>query len=81
MSMNQLAETVIAATGSASRIVHIPYDEAYEEGFEDMERRVPDISKIRALTEWEPTLGLERILSDVIEFERASARAAGPAGS
>jgi UDP-glucose 4-epimerase len=81
MSMNQLAETVIAATGSASRIVHIPYDEAYEEGFEDMERRVPDVSKIRALTGWEPTLGLERILSDVIEFERSSVRAADPAGS
>jgi UDP-glucose 4-epimerase len=81
LSMNELAETIIAATGSASRIVHIPYDEAYEEGFEDMERRVPDIAKIRALTGWEPTLGLERILSDVIEFERASVRAGDPTGS
>lgn len=80
-SMNQLAETVIAATGSSSKIVHIPYDEAYEEGFEDMERRVPDISKIRTLTGWEPTLGLERILSDVIEFEREAVRTADPADS
>lgn len=75
ISMNQLAETIIAATGSSSRILHIPYDEAYEEGFEDMERRVPDISKIRALTGWEPTIELERILADVIESERGAIRA------
>ena len=40
------ASTVIETTGSSSKVVHIPYDEAYEEGFEDMERRVPDIAKI-----------------------------------
>ena len=69
-SMNDLARTVIEAVGSSSPIAHIPYEEAYEEGFEDMERRVPDISKVRALTGWEPTLGLERIVADVIESER-----------
>jgi UDP-glucose 4-epimerase len=70
LSMNDLARTVVQAVNSSSRIVHIPYEAAYEEGFEDMERRVPDISKIRTLTGWEPTLGLERILADVIESER-----------
>ncbi len=70
LSMNDLARTVIEAVGSSSRVVHIPYGSAYEEGFEDMERRVPDISKIRALTGWEPTLGLGRMVADVIESER-----------
>jgi UDP-glucose 4-epimerase len=74
LSMNELAERIVAASGSTSRIVHIPYDEAYEEGFEDMERRVPDISKIKALTGWEPALGLDRIIEDAIEFERTAAR-------
>lgn len=70
LSMNDLARSVVEAVGSSSKLVHIPYETAYEEGFEDMERRVPDISKIRTLTGWEPTLGLERILADVIESER-----------
>jgi UDP-glucose 4-epimerase len=74
LSMNDLAERIVAASGSGSRIVHIPYDEAYEEGFEDMERRVPDIAKIKALTGWEPALGLEQIIEDAIEFERTDAR-------
>jgi UDP-glucose 4-epimerase len=78
LSMNELAERVIAAAGSSSRIVHISYDEAYEEGFEDMERRVPDLSKIRALTGWEPALGLDRIIGDVIAFERAVAPSGEP---
>jgi UDP-glucose 4-epimerase len=77
--MNELAERIIAASGSSSEIVHIPYDEAYEEGFEDMERRVPDISKIRALTGWEPKLGLDRILTDVLDSERHAVASADPA--
>jgi UDP-glucose 4-epimerase len=75
LSMNDLARAVIDASGSSSRIVHIPYDEAYEEGFEDMERRVPDISRIRTLTGWEPTLGLDRMIEDVLAFERTRAGA------
>ena len=55
-------------TGSSSEIRYIPYDEAYEEGFEDMPRRIPDISKIRALVGYEPTRSLETIIRDVIEF-------------
>jgi UDP-glucose 4-epimerase len=71
--MNELARVVIETVGSASRVMHVPYDEAYEEGFEDMERRVPDVSKILELTGWEPKLGLDRILADVIAFERTAA--------
>jgi UDP-glucose 4-epimerase len=70
LSMNDLAARVIEMVGSASRIVHMPYAEAYEEGFEDMERRVPDISKIRSLTGWEPALDIERIIGDVIASRR-----------
>jgi nucleoside-diphosphate-sugar epimerase len=70
LSMNDLARTVIEVVGSSSRIVHISYEAAYEEGFEDMERRVPDISKIRDVTGWEPTLDLERIVADVVASER-----------
>ena len=79
LSMNALAERVIAMAGSSSRIVHIPYDEAYEEGFEDMERRVPDISKITALTGWTPVRDLDTILGDMIAFERARLAAAAEA--
>ena len=73
-SINELAELIVAKTGSDSKIVHIPYEEAYEEGFEDMERRVPDITRIRNLTGWEPTRTLDDILDDVIAFERARSR-------
>ena len=52
ITMNALAHRVIDMTGSSSRIVHVPYEAAYEAGFEDMERRVPDTSKIEALTGW-----------------------------
>ena len=72
MSINRLARIVIDAVGSTSSVVHIPYEEAYEEGFEDMERRVPDISKIQALTGWRPTLGLDRIVADVVRSERSA---------
>lgn len=79
LTINQLAEKVISAAGSSSAIVHISYDDAYEEGFEDMERRVPDISKIRALTGWEPKLDLDRIIDDVLESERHAVTSAEPA--
>lgn len=71
LSINQLADLVIARTGSSSPIIHIPYDVAYEEGFEDMERRVPDTSKLHALTGWQPSRSLGDILDNVIEHERA----------
>ena len=61
-----LAEQVIARAGSQSPIVYIPYEKAYEPGFEDMPRRVPDIAKIHGLIGWQPTIGLSQILDDVI---------------
>jgi UDP-glucose 4-epimerase len=65
-----LAERVKALTQSASPIVTIPYDQAYESGFEDMPRRVPDLAKIRALIGYEPRVSLDEILRLVIEYQR-----------
>ena len=69
-SIRRLAEMVKDVTGSRSEIITIPYDEAYEAGFEDMPRRVPDISKIRALLDWSPQIQLAEILTRVVEYER-----------
>jgi len=66
----QLAEKVRQITESESRLVYVPYDEAYEQGFEDMMRRVPDISKIRKLIDYQPSIDLDGILSSIIEFHR-----------
>jgi UDP-glucose 4-epimerase len=66
ISIGGLAERIKALTNSASPIVTIPYEQAYEAGFEDMPRRVPDLSKIRALIGYEPTVDLEEILTRVI---------------
>jgi UDP-glucose 4-epimerase len=70
ISINDLAARVKAITGSSSPIRHIPYDEAYQEGFEDMERRVPDISKIINLIGYRNTCDLDGILEKVMEYER-----------
>jgi UDP-glucose 4-epimerase len=56
-------------TGSESEIVLVPYEEAYGEGFEDMYRRVPDISKIERKLGWGPTASLDEILRDVVGYE------------
>jgi UDP-glucose 4-epimerase len=66
ISIADLAEKIKGMTGSQSPIVKIPYDQAYEAGFEDMPRRVPDIAKIRALVGYEPTVHLDDILTRVI---------------
>ena len=68
ISIFALAEKVKELTGSKSEIVFMPYDEAYEEGFEDMPRRVPDISKIKQLVGFKPEMVLEGILQSVISF-------------
>lgn len=70
ISILDLAKRVRAAAGSSSEIVLIPYDQAYEAGFEDMPRRVPDITKIRTLVGYKPTLSLDEILRRVIEEQR-----------
>ena len=72
VSIAELAERVRAATDSKSEIVYIPYDEAYEAGFEDMPRRVPNLSKIQQLVDYRPTLVLDEILRRVITHMRAS---------
>jgi UDP-glucose 4-epimerase len=70
ISIGELAALVKRMTGSSSEIVRVPYDQAYEAGFEDMPRRVPDISKIRGLVGYEPSVGLEETLTRVIEYFR-----------
>jgi UDP-glucose 4-epimerase len=66
----ELAEKIKLLTESDSRIVFVPYDEAYEEGFEDMMRRVPNISKVQNLIGYEPKIGLDGILDSIVEYHR-----------
>jgi UDP-glucose 4-epimerase len=68
ISIAALAQRIKDLTGSSSEITYIPYSEAYEEGFEDMPRRVPDISKIHGLVGFEPKTDLDGILQQVIEY-------------
>ncbi len=68
VTIHELAERVKALTQSDSEITFTPYDEAYEEGFEDMPRRVPDISKVRELVGFRPQMSLEGILQSVINY-------------
>jgi UDP-glucose 4-epimerase len=70
ITIGDLAERIRALTGSQSEIVRIPYDQAYEAGFEDMPRRVPDISKIKSLVGYAPTVELDEILTRVVEHFR-----------
>jgi UDP-glucose 4-epimerase len=70
ISIHDLARQVREIAGSRSEIVFVPYEKAYEEGFEDMLRRVPDISKIHEFVGWQPTIGLPQILTDVVEYYR-----------
>ena len=69
--LNSVDSTLNGSEETDGRIVFVPYEEAYEEGFEDMHRRVPDISKIRRYTGWEPSHSLEEVLQDVISSYRA----------
>lgn len=70
ITIEDLAKKVIEITKSKSRIVYIPYDEAYEEGFEDMQRRVPDTTKVREAVGFKPTTGLEGVIKSVVEYYR-----------
>ena len=69
VAIEQLAAMIIQMTGSSSKLQYIPYDQAYEEGFEDMARRVPDTSKAKKYIGFEPTMQLRDILQSVIEYE------------
>jgi UDP-glucose 4-epimerase len=70
VTIRQLAERVRELSGSSSPIKLIPYEEAYESGFEDMPRRVPDLSKAAAMIGYSPRLGLDEILVHVIDYFR-----------
>ncbi|MDP9341280.1 MAG: GDP-mannose 4,6-dehydratase [Actinomycetota bacterium] len=70
ITMRDLAERVIELAGSSSRIRFLTYEEAYEPGFEDMQRRVPDITRVHELTGWQPTRSLDDIIGDVVAEER-----------
>jgi len=74
LRIKELAELVKHATGSSSEIELVPYDEAYEEGFEDMQRRIPDTTRIKERIGWEPRKSMREILADVIA-EHGSVRA------
>ena len=65
ITIKQLAEQVLALTGSKSEITYTPYSDAYPAGFEDIQRRVPDISKIKSTISWAPTKDLKQIISDI----------------
>jgi UDP-glucose 4-epimerase len=65
VTIKQLAEQVLAVTGSQSEITYTPYSDAYPAGFEDIQRRVPDISKVKSAINWAPTKDLKQIISDI----------------
>jgi len=72
ISILDLADLIIDATGSRSDISLIPYNEAYGEGFEDMYRRVPDTTKVQELIDWRPTRTLEDVVQDVVACQRGT---------
>jgi UDP-glucose 4-epimerase len=65
VTIKQLAEQVLKVTGSKSSISYTPYSDAYPAGFEDIQRRVPDISKVKKAISWVPTKDLNQIISDI----------------
>src|SRR3954468_6121545 len=75
ISVGALADGVLAATGSASEKVFIPYDRVYGQGIEDMLHRIPATEKVRAAIGWAPEHDLDRILADVIAARRAAVAA------
>ncbi|MEK7726827.1 MAG: GDP-mannose 4,6-dehydratase [candidate division KSB1 bacterium] len=74
VTIMELAKRVLALTGSASKIKLVPYEEAYEQGFEDMARRVPDLTKIKKLIGYEPKVDLEGIITRIQEYELAAVK-------
>ena len=77
VTIMELAERIKDMTSSKSRIVTVPYDTAYEDGFEDMKRRVPDVSKLNQLIGYEPKISLDDALRSIIEDQLARLRSSG----
>ena len=81
ISIEDLARAVKKATDSSSPIVYVPYEQAYEPGFEDMMRRVPSVEKLQALTGFRPQTPLPEIINRVIAYYRQKAEfVQAPAG-
>jgi len=72
VSIADLALRVIDLAGSTSKLRHVPYEEAYEEGFEDMQRRVPDTTRARELVGFAPTVGLDDLIRSVLDEQRGT---------
>ena len=72
VTIDELAQRVLAATRSSSEIVHIPYDEVYGQGIEDMLHRIPSLQKVAAAIGWGPKRTLDEILADVIEHVKTA---------
>ena len=70
ISMTQLAQRIKELTASESAIEYVPYSEAYAPGFEDMQRRVPDTTRLKNLIKWSPALSLDEILGAVIDYQK-----------
>jgi UDP-glucose 4-epimerase len=68
ISINDLAQKIIHFTNSKSKMVYVAYEDAYKPGFEDMERRVPNIGRIKELTGWAPTRNLDTIIRDMVDY-------------
>jgi len=79
VSINELAQRTIDKTGSSSQIQYIPYDKVYGPDFQDIERRVPCLDRLKAVLGTIPSLGLDRILDDVIAHKRRDLESAEPA--
>jgi UDP-glucose 4-epimerase len=71
VSIEELAHRVRRIAGSQSEVVYVPYNQAYEEGFEDMLRRVPSLEKIRSFIGYQPKTSLDQIIESVVQHERA----------
>ena len=71
LSIMELAKKVVEITGSSSLIEKVPYEDVYADGFEDMQRRVPDISKIKNQLGWIPMINLDQIIKDIVEFKNS----------
>ncbi len=70
VSIDELAQRVLAVTGSKSKVRYVTYEQAYEEGFEDMLRRVPDTTRANDLVGFAPTTTLDQIITSVVEEQR-----------